>query len=136
MHEALLARVLGIRPEALGVVDSVRLAAGALYVYSEADTADLETLDRSATYLRTVLDVWCWRATLPKRACRHWELGVWAFDEDLDPDFERHDFRVPDAFQRLTLADMLMDVLPTYYERGLECSEALFRIYDNPEASP
>ena len=96
---ATLAMILDVPERALGEVEMARACAGALYVYSRSGTADIAVLDRSANYLGTALDVWCWHSKPPvgRIGCASGVTGTWPLQNTLDSDFERHEFRVPEG---------------------------------------
>jgi hypothetical protein len=98
-----LATILDVPQRALGTVASVRACAGALYVYSDSDTADRAVLDRSPNYLGSELDVWCWLSKPPvgRIGCASSITGSWPLQDSLDADFERHEFRVPEQYVAL-----------------------------------
>jgi hypothetical protein len=95
-----LSIVLDVPERALGTVAFVRVGAAALYVYSNAGSADQAVLDRSANYLGTELDVWCWYTKPPvsRIGIQSPITGSWQLQEGLESDFERHEFRVPEAY--------------------------------------
>lgn len=97
MKPLTLAIILDVPLQALGTVESVRLTAAAVYVYSLHDTADLAVLERSPNYLGTDLDVWCWYGARP-RDLGTWPPGRWQLHEGIGHDLKRHEFRVPEMY--------------------------------------